>query len=78
MGPLTVLSVVGKVFPGVASLGLFVAFAFFPHEATAAFMWAVHVEAAHITSMLERVIKASALHGCHVKGAGCPHVSTSR
>jgi hypothetical protein len=77
MGPLTVFSVVGKVFPGVASRA-FVAFAFFPHEATAAFMWAVHVEAAHIASTLERVIKASALHSCHAKGAGCPHVSTSR
>jgi hypothetical protein len=71
MGPLGVLSIVGRLWPKVLSLALVVGFVFFPHAANAAFMWVVHVEAAHITSILQHGLASVWDHACHVRAVGC-------
>ena len=71
MGPFDALSIVGSIWPRVLSLVLVVGFVFFPHDADAAFMWAVHVEAARITSILEHSLANMWNHACHARAAGC-------
>jgi hypothetical protein len=71
MGPFSMLSIIGEIWPRVVSIGLVVGFVFFRHDATAAFMWAVHVEAAHITSIVKQALESSLHYSCHVRAGSC-------
>ena len=73
MGPFDALSIVGSIWPRALSLVLVVGFMLFPHAADAAFMWAVHVEAAHVTSTLNDALRSVGHHACHVRAVGCRH-----
>jgi hypothetical protein len=64
MGPLSVLSILGAIWPrltAIATVGLLA----FPHQAESVFWWAVHVEGAHIASILDRMLQ-------HAREAGAP------
>lgn len=84
MGPFTMLSIVGKIFPRLLAILLVVCFFGFPHLSNSIVMWAVHVEAAQITSLLDRVfahvLRARAVHDCTFQVARCTgHIAhTSR
>jgi hypothetical protein len=71
MGPFSVLSIIGEIWPRVVAIGFAVGFVFFRHDATTAFMWAVHVEAAHFKSIFEHAVRASLHPDCHIRIAGC-------
>jgi hypothetical protein len=72
MGPFGLLSIIGSIWPRVLSLALVVGFVLFPHDADAAFMWAVHVEAAHIAPIVKHALESSLHHGCHGRTGSCP------
>jgi hypothetical protein len=71
MWPFGLLSIIGSIWPRVVSLALAVGLVFFPHDAIAAFMWVAHVEATHITSILEHALESPLRHGCHVRTGSC-------
>jgi hypothetical protein len=71
MGPLGVLSIVGRLWPRALSLVIVVGFVVFPHAANAALMWVVHVEVAHITSSLHHRLEGIWHHACHARTVGC-------
>lgn len=75
MGPFSLLSILGAIWPRLVKLMLVVAFVAFRHDAIAAFWWAVHVEAAHSTSVLASMLKHAGVgmaSGCHANSVRCP------
>lgn len=65
------LSIIGSIWPRVVSIALIAGFLFFPHDADAAFMWAVHVEVGHIASVLRHALESVGHHACHARAARC-------
>jgi hypothetical protein len=75
MGSFTALFIAHRIFPRLLPGVLVVVLLGFPHLATSLFLWAVHVEAAQITSLLDRVLghvlRAGTVHDCALQAARC-------